>query len=60
MKCILKDLEYDMQNISKWFKLNTVKPNSKKFQFMILGKSARQFIILKINVIKIGESSGLA
>ena len=39
MKGILKDLEYDMQNVSKWFKLNTVKPNSKNFQFMILGKS---------------------
>lgn len=39
MKGILKDLEYDMQNISKWFKLNTVKPNPKNFQFMILGKS---------------------
>ena len=39
MKGILKDLEYDMQNISKWFKLNTVKPNPKNIQFMILGKS---------------------
>ena len=34
-----------------------MKSNSKKFQFMILGKSPRQSIILNINNIKIKESS---
>ena len=38
-----------MQNKLKWFKVNSVKPNPKKFQFMILGKSTRQSIILNIN-----------
>ena len=34
-----------------------MKPNPKKFQFMILGKSTRQSRILNINNIKIRESS---
>ena len=41
LQTILKDLKYDMQNILKWFKVNSMKPNPKKFQFMILGKSIR-------------------
>ena len=36
-----------------------MKPNPKKFQFMILGKSTRQSIILNINNIKIRESSSV-
>ena len=48
-----------MQNKSKRFKVNSVKPNPKKFQFMILGKSTRQSIILNINNIKIRESSSV-
>ena len=36
-----------------------MKPNPKKFQFMILGKSTRQSIILNINNIKIRESSNV-
>ena len=38
---ILKDLKHDMQNTLKWFKVNLMEPNPKKFQFMILGKSTR-------------------
>ena len=45
-----------MQNILKWFKVNSMKPNPKKNQFMILGKSTRQSIILNINNIKLRES----
>ena len=56
LQTILKDLKYDMQNKSKRFKVNSVKPNPKKFQFMILGKSTRQSIILNINNIKLRES----
>ena len=33
-----------------------MKPNPKKFQFMVLGKSNRQSIMLNINNIKIRES----
>ena len=48
-----------MQNILKWFNVNSMKPNPKKFQFMILGKSARQSIMLNINNKKIRESSSV-
>ena len=59
LQTILKDLKYDVQNILKWFKVNSMKPNPKKFQFMIIGKSTRQFIILNINNVKIRESSSV-
>ena len=36
-----------------------MKPNPKKFQFMIFGKSTRQSIILNINNVKIKESSSV-
>ena len=56
---ICQDLGYDMQNILKWFKENSIKPNPSKFQFMILRKSTRQSIILSINNMKIRESSNV-
>ena len=56
LQTVLKDLKYDMKNILKWFKVNSMKPNPKKFLFMVLGKSTRQSIILNINNIKIRES----
>ena len=59
LETILKDLKFDMQNILKWFKVNSMKPNPKKFQFMVLGRSTRQSIILNINNIKIKESSSV-
>ena len=59
LQTTLTDLKYDMQNILKWFKVNSMKSNPKKFQFMILGKSTRKSIILYINNIKIRESSSV-
>ena len=55
----MKNLKHDKINASKWFKVNSMKPNPKKFQFMILGKGARQTIILNINNIKIRESQNV-
>ena len=57
LQTILKDLEYDIQNILKWFQVNQMKTNPKKLQFMRLGKSTRQSIILSIDKIKIREFS---
>ena len=48
-----------MENLLKWFKVNSMKLNPKKFRFMVLRKSARQSIILNINNIKIRESSSV-
>ena len=56
LKTILKDLRYDMVNLLRWFKENSMKANPKKFQFMILGKTSRQPITLNINQIKVKES----
>ena len=56
LKTILKDQRYDMVNLSRWFKENSMKANPKKFQFMILGKTSRQPITLNINQIKVKES----
>ena len=49
---ILEDLRYDMVTLLRWFKENSMKRNPKKIQFMILGKTPRQPIILNINQIK--------
>ena len=53
---ILEDLRYDMVTLLRWFKENSMKVNPKKFQFMILGKTPRQPIILNINQIKVDKS----
>ena len=59
LQTILKNLKHDMVNVLKWFKVNSMKANPQKFQFMILGKSTRQTIILNINNIKIRESQSV-
>ena len=48
-----------MINVLEWFKVNSMKANPKKFQFMILGKSTRKTIILNINNLKIRESQNV-
>ena len=45
LQTVLKNLKH-MINVSKWFKVNSMKANPKKFQFMILGKGTRQTVIL--------------
>ena len=45
-----------MVTLLRWFKENSMKVNPKKFQFMILGKTPRQPIILNINQIKVDKS----
>ena len=52
-------VEHDMQNVLKWFKVNSMRPNSKKLQLIILGQSTRQSIMLNINNINIKESSSV-
>ena len=45
LQTVLKNLKH-MINVSKWFKVNSMKANPKKFQFMILDKGTRQTVIL--------------
>ena len=59
IETILKNLKHDMTNALRWFKVNSLKANPNKFQFMIPGKNTRQAIILNINSIKISELLGL-
>ena len=56
LEIILEDFQHDMKNLLNWFKINSMKPNPKKIQFMILGKGSRLPVILNINNIKIRES----
>ena len=56
LEIILEDLQLDMKILLNWFKINSMKPNPKKFQFIILGKVSRLPVLLNINNIKIRES----
>ena len=53
---ILSNLEHDMRNLLYWFKINSLKANPGKFQFMILKKRNRLKYSLKIGSITIKES----
>ena len=58
---VLEVLQCDMKNLLNWFKINSMKPNPKKIQFMILGPRMarpedRLPVIPNINNIKIRES----
>ena len=53
---ILNNLEHDMRNLLYWFKINSLKTNPGKLQFMILGKKKRLKNSLKIGSITIIES----
>ena len=48
-----------MVTLLRWFKENSMKVNPKKFQFMILGKTPRQLIIINMNHIKVEESQNV-
>ena len=45
-----------MKILLKWFRVNSLKANPDKFQFMILGKKKRNRVKLMINSTEIGES----
>ena len=56
LEIILENLQHDMKILLNWFRINPMKPNPKKSQFMILGKVSQLPVILSINNIKIRES----
>ena len=51
---VLDNLSHDLQNVIEWFKLNSMKANPDKFQFMVLGKNKPEFVSINIdgNLIK--------
>ena len=51
-----ENLISDTKSILNWFRLNSLKANPGKFQFMILGDRSHHKHILKINSIKVEAS----
>ena len=39
LSSILENLKHDTKTTLKWFRINSLKANPEKFQFMILGKN---------------------
>ena len=56
---IKEDLICTMKNILKWFRLNSLKANTGKFQFMILGDKSCYEHILKINLTCVQSSDNV-
>ena len=50
---IILDLKTDLVRVMEWFKINSLKANPGKFQFMVLGNKDRRSLSIHINNIKI-------
>ena len=53
---IFSNLKYDLGNVLSWFQANSVKANSSKLQFIILGDKQNTSLVLNINGKKINNS----
>ncbi|XP_057312296.1 uncharacterized protein LOC130653803 [Hydractinia symbiolongicarpus] len=53
---VLNSLTVDTQNMLHWFKINSLKANPTKFQFIILGKKTRDKITLPLESVTLNES----
>ena len=56
LKKILGNLKNDASKLLYWFKVNSMKANPEKFQFMILSKKSYQLQKLSVNTFTIDES----
>ena len=56
---IKENLVSDTKRILNWFRLNSLKANPGKFQFMILGDKSHHKHILRINSIRVETSDGI-
>ena len=56
LKTVLENLTHDASKLLYWFKINSMKANPEKFQFMILSKKLYQPQKLSVNTFTIGES----
>ena len=59
LSSILENQKHDTKTILKRFRINSLKANPGKFQFMILGKKQCHKVKLKINSIVIKESNSV-
>ena len=55
LQTVIENLTYDVKNVLTWFKINSMRANPEKFQFMILSKSRRPEynFLIGSNVIKV-------
>ena len=56
LKAVLENLQHDACKLLYWFKINSMKVNPEKFQFMILSKKSYQPQKLSVNTFTINES----
>ena len=54
---IFTNLEYDLNNLFEWFKVNSLKANPSKFQFMVMGRDVPNNLSININGTPIEASS---
>ena len=47
---VISDLKTDLVGVMGWFKINSLKANLGKFQFMILGKKDERFFNINIHI----------
>ena len=59
LSSILENRKHDTKTIKKWFRINLLKANPGKFQYMILGKKQCNKVKLIINSIVINESNAV-
>ena len=55
----VQNLKHDTKTILKWFRINSLKANPGKFQFLIHGKKQGNKVKLRINSIAINESNAV-
>ena len=56
LKTVLENLKHDASKLLYWFKINSMKANLEKFQFMILSKKSYQPQKLPVNTFTTDES----
>ena len=49
LKHVFSNLKYDLRNVLDWFKINSVKTNPGKFQFLVLGVKNIEPFRLNVN-----------
>ena len=54
LQTVIESFTYDVKNVLVWFRINSMKANPEKFQFVILSKTglAQYNLLIDSNVIK--------
>ena len=57
LSVIFQDWVYDLKNVLNRFRINSLKANPKKFQFMVLGRSISDSYVLNIDAMEITSTT---